>query len=81
MYANTIDPGNQFISGIVDVNPDKQDGFIPGTGHQVISPDRLPQSGSVIIMNENYTEEIKKQVSSHGKQSFGYIPFIDLESK
>ena len=69
MYANTIDPGNQFISGIVDVNPDKQDGFIPGTGHQVISPDRLPQSGSVIIMNENYTEEIKKQVSSHGKQT------------
>jgi 2-polyprenyl-3-methyl-5-hydroxy-6-metoxy-1,4-benzoquinol methylase len=68
MYANTIDPDYQFISGIVDVNPDKQDGFIPGTGHQVISPDRLPQSGAVIIMNENYTEEIKKQVSSHGKQ-------------
>ena len=68
MYANMIDPAHQFISGIVDVNPDKQDGFIPGTGHQVISSDRLPQSGSVIIMNENYIEEIKKQVSSHGKQ-------------
>jgi len=68
MYANMLDPESEFISSIVDVNPDKQGGYIPGTGHQVISPDHLPQSGSVIIMNENYTEEIKKQISSRGKQ-------------
>jgi Cys-tRNA synthase (O-phospho-L-seryl-tRNA:Cys-tRNA synthase) len=63
-----IDPNSKFISGIVDVNPDKQGGFIPGSGHKVISPNDLPQSGSVIIMNENYTEEIKKQISSHRKE-------------
>jgi len=68
MYANMIDTNSEFISGIVDVNPDKQGGFIPGSGHKVISPDHLPQTGSVIIMNENYTEEIKKQISSHGKK-------------
>jgi hypothetical protein len=68
MYANMIDPNSKFISGIVDVNPDKQGGFIPGSGHKVISPNDLPQSGSVIIMNENYTEEIKKQISSHRKE-------------
>jgi hypothetical protein len=68
MYANMIDPNSEFISGIVDVNPYKQGGFIPGSGHMVISHDDLPQSGSVIIMNENYTKEIKKQVSSQGKE-------------
>jgi len=68
MYANMIDPNSEFISGIVDVNPDKQGGFIPGCGHKVISPNDLPQSGSVIAMNENYTKEIKKQISSHGKE-------------
>ena len=68
MYANMLDPGSEFISSIVDVNPDKQGGFIPGSGHQVISPDHLPQRGSVIIMNDNYTDEIKKQIPSHGKQ-------------
>lgn len=68
MYANMIDPKSEFISGIVDVNPDKQGGFIPGCGHKVISPDHLPQNGSVIIMNENYLEEIKKQISSQRKE-------------
>jgi SAM-dependent methyltransferase len=68
IYANMIDPGLEFISGIVDINPDKQGGFIPGSGHKVISPDNLPQEGSVIIMNDNYTEEIKKLISSQGKQ-------------
>jgi len=72
MYANMIDPESEFISFIVDINPDKQGGFIPGSGHQVISPDLLPQTGSVIIMNENYTQEIKKQISSHGKQIMLY---------
>ncbi len=68
IYANMIDPESEFISGIVDVNPYKQGGFISGSGHQVISPDLLPQIGSVIIMNENYTDEIKKQIFSSGKQ-------------
>lgn len=63
MYANLIDPNAEFISGIVDVNPDKQGGFIPGSGHMVISPDQLPQTGLIVIMNENYTDEIKKQIS------------------
>ena len=67
MYANMIDPDSEFISAIVDVNPDKQGGFIPGSGHMVISPDQLPQNGLVIVMNENYIDEIKKQISSDGK--------------
>ncbi|OQA51927.1 MAG: hypothetical protein BWY45_03268 [Euryarchaeota archaeon ADurb.Bin294] len=33
----------------------------------VISPDQLPQNGLVIVMNENYIDEIKKQISSDGK--------------
>jgi SAM-dependent methyltransferase len=68
MYANLIDPESKFISNIVDVNPDKHGGFIPGSGHQVISPDHLPQTGSVIIMNENYNEEIEKQISLQREQ-------------
>ena len=41
-----IDPNSKFISGIVDVNPDKQGGFIPGSGHKVISP-RSPSTKRV----------------------------------
>jgi SAM-dependent methyltransferase len=67
MYANMIDPDAEFISSIVDVNPDKQGGFIPGSGHMVISPDQLAQNGLIIIMNENYIEEIKMRISSTGK--------------
>jgi len=63
MYANLIDPDAECISGIVDVNPDKQGGFIPGSGHMVISPEQLPQNGLVVVMNENYVDEIKKQIS------------------
>ncbi|OQA49016.1 MAG: hypothetical protein BWY45_03510 [Euryarchaeota archaeon ADurb.Bin294] len=63
MYANLIDPGAECISGIVDVNPDKQGGFIPGSGHVVISPEQLPENGLVVVMNENYVDEIRKQIS------------------
>lgn len=67
VYANMIDPDSEFISDIVDINPDKQGGFIPGSGHMIISPDQLPQSGLLIVMNENYIDEIKKQISSDGE--------------
>jgi len=62
MYANLIDPDAECISGIVDVNPDKQGGFTPGSGHMVISPEQLPENGLVVIMNENYADEIRKQI-------------------
>lgn len=68
MYANMIDPESEFITNIVDVNPGKQGGYLSGTGHLVISPDLLPQTGSVIIMNENYIEEIKTKITSYGKK-------------
>lgn len=68
IYANMIDPYSECITSIVDVNPDKQGGYLSGTGHRVISPDLLPETGSVIIMNENYIDEIEATILSSGKK-------------
>lgn len=58
-FANLIDPGAALIDCVVDLNPNKQGGFIPGTGHPIVAPADLPQRGvrSALLMNPNYREE------------------------
>ena len=53
----------------VDVNPDKHGMFMPGTGHEIASPDRLadrppgPRRGS---MNPVYADEITRDLAGRG---------------
>ena len=54
------------LSYIVDINPRKTSYFIPGTGHQIIAPAQLQNINPdiVVVMNPNYAEEIKAQLSN-----------------
>ncbi len=58
-FANLIDPERQLIDCLIDLNPNKQGKFIPGTGHYVIRYDEIPirKITDVILMNPNYYEE------------------------
>ena len=58
-FANLIDPAREWIECVVDLNPSKQGCYVPGTGHQIVSPRELKTYGvkSAILMNPNYREE------------------------
>lgn len=58
--VNLLDPRRELIECVVDINPAKQCRFIPGTGHEIVGPERLAEVGvtTAILMNPNYREEI-----------------------
>ena len=59
-FVNTTDPERQHIRCVVDVNPSKAGNFIAGTGHEVVSPESLPDRPlEILVANENYLDEIK----------------------
>jgi len=59
-FANLIDPHLELINSIIDLNPNKQGKFLPGTGHPIINYKNIPKKGikNVILMNPNYYNEI-----------------------
>ena len=56
------------VSYAVDVNPAKHGMFLPGTGHEVVSPERLReiQPNIVIVMNPTYAGEIGDSLAQLG---------------
>jgi SAM-dependent methyltransferase len=58
-FANLIDGSRQLIDCVVDLNPLKQDHYVPGTGHPIVSYQTLTKRGvsTAILMNPNYREE------------------------
>ena len=58
-FANLVDPDGTIIDCVVDLNPNKQGGYIPGTGHPIVAPAALPARGvaRALLMNPNYREE------------------------
>ncbi len=64
-FLNLIDPQKKFIKAVIDVNPNKQNKFIAVTGHPILAPEKLTEINCdhLIVMNENYMNEIKKTVS------------------
>lgn len=60
-FANLIDPGRNMIKCVIDVNPNKQGNYIPGTGHLITDVETAAQNGvtHAIIMNPNYMLEIQ----------------------
>jgi len=66
-FANAIDPKNQLIDAIIDVNQNKQGRYLPGTGHLIIPPEQITarKISTVIVMNDNYMDEIKDLISQH----------------
>lgn len=66
-FLNTLVLNNQ-IEYIVDMNPNKQGMYIPGTGQQIVSPEFLQKykPDVVIIMNSIYENEIKQLTKKLG---------------
>jgi SAM-dependent methyltransferase len=58
-FANLVDPDGVTLDCVVDLNPNKQGRFLPGTGHPIVDYHELPRRGvtSAILMNPNYREE------------------------
>ena len=58
-FANLIEPQQSWIEAIVDLNPQKQGCYVPGTGHPIVSPEELATRGvtTAILMNPNYGDE------------------------
>jgi SAM-dependent methyltransferase len=57
--ANLVDPERSLIACVVDLNPQKQGKYLPGTGHPIISYFDLPlfQVRYAVQMNPNYAAE------------------------
>lgn len=69
------------IPFVVDVNPYKQGRFMPGTGHEVISPARAAElrPDAVIVMNPIYAREVAADMASRGIQP-DILPLEDAAS-
>lgn len=65
-FLNLLDPGAHRIACAVDINPRKQNLYLPGTGHPIVAPPRLPALGvtDVIVMNPNYIDEVRASLQS-----------------
>jgi 2-polyprenyl-3-methyl-5-hydroxy-6-metoxy-1,4-benzoquinol methylase len=67
-FANLVDPHCTLIECVVDLNPNKQGRFVPGTGHPIVAPSELVHRGvgNAILMNPNYREENLKLLEKSG---------------
>jgi len=56
------------VEYVIDVNPRKQDRFVPGTGQRVLAPDFLRQYRPHVILLPNaiYAEEVRQQIGALG---------------
>jgi len=71
-FLNLADPDGNNVSWVIDVNPNKQGKFIPGTAHPIVALGAMRdgRAASAIVMNPNYLDESRAMVASEG---------IDLE--
>lgn len=67
--AHLVDTSKQLIEAVVDINPNKQGKYIPGSGHKIIAPSQLRQYAieHIILMNPNYREEIQTLLAAEGQ--------------
>lgn len=67
-FANLIDLECHLIDCIVDLNPNKQWKFLPGTGHPIVDYRAIPERNvrNVILMNPNYRSENIKLLTDAG---------------
>lgn len=58
-FANLIDPARERLDCVVDLNPHKQGGYVPGSGHAIVDFHDLAARNvkSAILMNPNYLAE------------------------
>jgi SAM-dependent methyltransferase len=65
---NNMIEASRFITSVVDINPTRCGGFIPGTGQRVVAPDFLREYRPEILLltNPTYEAEVRKKVKEMG---------------
>ena len=63
-FLNVL-PGGDAVDTVIDINPNKNGRYIPGTGQQVVPPERIPDilPDVIIVMNPLYLDEIKQTIT------------------
>ena len=76
--ANLVDPNCELVDCLVDLNPQKQGGYIPGSGHPIISYHDLPERGikTALLMNPNYLDENLKLLKENNQS----LELLNIES-
>jgi hypothetical protein len=74
--ANLVDPDRRLLACVVDLNPNKQGGYLPGTGHPIVAPDDLRRwkVETAIVMNPNYVDENARLLEQAGV----HVRLVDL---
>lgn len=56
------------VDFVTDINPNRHNHFMPGTGHLIVAPSQLAQiePGLIIVMNRIYEDEIKQSLAEIG---------------
>ena len=64
-FLNTLKPSLETMPIVVDINPEKQNRYIPASGQLIIAPEQLPDylPDFIFIMNPNYEAEIKQTLA------------------
>ena len=65
-FCNVVDPDCKWIRFVVDITPEKQGKFIPGTGHPIVSYMALKDVDTVLLMNPNYHDENQLMLDEAG---------------
>jgi methyltransferase family protein/C-methyltransferase-like protein len=69
MFSVLVDPEASLVDLCVDANPNKQDCYVPLTAQPIRAPEALAGLGrpvSVLVMNENYRDEIELTCAALG---------------
>jgi len=66
--VNLIDPARELFACVVDLNPNKQGNFVPGTAHPIVGYRELPRYGvkTAVLMNPNYRSETEALLREAG---------------
>jgi hypothetical protein len=61
-FVNLVDAGRDQVRCLIDMNPTKQGGYVPGTGHPIVAPSELAGRGitCAILLNPNYRDEVQR---------------------
>jgi hypothetical protein len=65
-FATIFDPEATLLSGLVDINPNKQGTFAAMTGCPIVAPSAIERTATVIVMNPNYEGEVRAACTARG---------------
>lgn len=65
-FACLFDPEAKLLTGLVDINPNKQDTFAAMTGCPIVAPADIRNNATIVVMNPNYEQEIRNSCRSTG---------------